>query len=243
MVRSLKEQISLNLAQKYEVTMGKRNFMKILTSTGVAVAVMISPTFANGLLENRPWQFQTTTDKANKSAVLDLIERKKGGYYDGFGTVQNIDARTYIGAQFNCSNNAQSTGNLADNSQAGPSTSDNSASNISSDSTGNSDTTSSNATGNAAGTGTVGADLASMTGSQGNSGTIASGVDGSSIGGSGAVSNGSTNQDLSNNQDNSGNQASGVDGSTACNTTTGDISGGSIVGGFATGALNAPPAP
>lgn len=77
MVRSFKNQIFLNLVQKYEVTMGKRNFMKILTSTGVAVAVMTSPTFANGLLENRPWQFQTTTDKANKSAVLDLIERKK----------------------------------------------------------------------------------------------------------------------------------------------------------------------
>jgi hypothetical protein len=239
MVRSFKDHIFLDLVQKYEVTMGKRNFMKMLTLTGVAVAVMTSPTFANGLLENRPWQFQTTADKANKSVVLDLIERKKGGYYDGFRTVQN----TYIGAQFNCSNNAQSTGNLANNSQAGPSTSDNSASNISSDSTGNSDTTSSNAAGNAAGTGTVGADLASMTGSQDNSGTIDSGVAGSTIGGSGAVSNGSTNQDLSNNQDNSGNQASGVDGSTACNTTTGDISGGSIVGGFATGALNSPPAP
>ena len=221
--------------------MGRKNLKTILTLTGIAVAVMTSPALANGQLENRPWQFQTTFDKANKSAVLDVIERKKGGYYDGFGTVQNIDARTYIGAQFNCSNNAQSTGNIADNGQAGPSTVDNSSPNISSDSTGNSDTTLSDATGNAAGGGSVGADLASATGSQDNSGSIDSSVDGSNIGGFGGVSNGSTDQDLSNNQDNSGIQASGVDGSTACNTTTGDISGG-IVGGFAIngGALNAP---
>jgi hypothetical protein len=218
--------------------MGRQNLMKLITSTGVAVAVMTSPTFANGLLEGRSWQFQTTTDKANKVAVLDIIERRNGGFYDGFGTVQNVDARTYIGAQFNCSNSAQSTGNLADNGQAGPSTSDNSAPNISSDSTGNSDTTSADAAGNAAGTGTVGADLASVTGSQDNSGSIDSGVDGSSIGGFGGVSNGSTNQDLLNNQDNSGEQTAGVDGSTACNTTTGNISDGSIVNG--TGTLNAP---
>jgi len=221
--------------------MGRQNFMQMIALTGVAVAVWINPTFANGLLESRSWQFQTTTDKANKAAVLDIIERKNGGFYDGFN--QNVDARTYIGAQFNCSNNAQSTGNLADNGQAGPSTSDNSAPNISSDSTGNSDTTSADAAGNAAGTGTVGADLASVTGSQDNSGSIDSGVDGSNIGGFGGVSNGSTNQDLLNDQDNSGEQTAGVDDSTACNTTTGEISGGSIVGGFANGTLNAPAAP
>jgi hypothetical protein len=217
--------------------MGRQNFIKIITLTGVAVAVMNSPTFANGLLENRPWQFQTTSDKANKAAVLDIIERKNGGFYDGFDNVQN----TYIGSQFNCSNNAQSTGNLADNGQAGPTTSDNSAPNISADSTGNSDTTSAPAAGNAAGTGTLGADLASVTGSQDNSGSIGSGVDGSSIGGFGGVSNGPTNQDLLNNQDNSGDLTADVASSTACNVTTGDISGGSIVNGI--GTLNAPAAP
>lgn len=227
--------------QSYGAVVGRKYLKTIFTLTNLTVAVLVSPAFANGLLENRPWQFQTSFDKANKSAVLDIIERQQGGYYDGFGTVQNIDARTYIGAQFNCSNSAQSTGNIADNGQEGPSTTDNSSPNISSDSTGNSDITSSDATGNAAGAGTVGADLASATGSQDNSGSIDSSVDGSNIGGFGGVSNGSTDQDLSNNQDNSGNQASGVDGSTACNTTTGDISGG-IVGGFAIngGALNAP---
>jgi hypothetical protein len=228
--------------QRYEAVMGRKNLKTILTLTGVAVAVMTSPAFANGLLENGPWQFQTSYDKANKSAVLDVIERKKGGYYDGFGTVQNIDARTYIGAQFNCSNNAQSTGNLADNGQAGPSTTDNSSPNISSDSTGNSDTTSSDATGNAAGTGTVGADLASVTGSQDNSGSIDSGVDGSRIGGFGGVLNGSTDQDLVNDQNNSGEQTAGIDTSTACNVSTGDISGGSIVGSLALGGapINSP---
>jgi hypothetical protein len=220
--------------QRYEDVMGRQNLMKLITSTGVAVAVMASPILANGLLEGRSWQFQTTTDKANKAAVLDIIERRNGGYYDGFNTVSN----TYIGAQFNCSNNAQSTGNLADNGQAGPSTSDNSAPNISSDSTGNSDTTSADAAGNAAGTGTVGADLASVTGSQDNSGSIGSGVDGSSIGGFGGVSNGPTNQDLLNDQNNSGALTADVAGSTACNVTTGDISDGSVVNG--TGTLNAP---
>ena len=41
---------------------------------------------ANGLSENRSWQFNTSADRANKSAVRSLIERRKD---DGFRTIYN----------------------------------------------------------------------------------------------------------------------------------------------------------
>lgn len=219
--------------------MGSRNFLNLLPLTGIAVAVITSSSFANGLQESRSWQFQTTYDKANKSAILDVIERKKGGYYDGFGTVQNVYNDTTIGTQVGCSNNSTSTGNIADNGQAGPSTTDNSSPNISSDSVGNSDVRSVDAGGNAAGGGTVGTDAASTTSAQENSGSIASGIDGSNIdSGDGGVSNGSTNQDLLNNQDNTGNQTAGVDASTACNFAGTNVSGS--VEGFPSTPINSP---
>lgn len=198
-----------------------------VASTSILVA---SPSFANGLLEGRPWQFQTTYDKANKAAVLDLIERKWGGYYDGFNT--NIYNETNIGTQIGCSNNASSTANIADNGQAGPRTTDDSAPNISADSVANSDSTTSDGLGNAAGGGTVGADSTTVSGTQSNTGDIDSDVDSSQINsGFGNVRNGNTNQDLLNDQFNSGDQTSGVDYSTACNFAGTNVSGSVVLPG------------
>lgn len=182
--------------------------------------------FANGLFENGPWRFQTSADRANKAVVLDLIERKKGGFYDSFAT--NIYNETNIGSQINCNNSANATGNIADNSQAGPRTEASGAPNISSDSTGNTDTSS--AGGSA---GSVSGGETSQTGSQTNSGDIESGVDDSSIDNSfGDVTNGDTDQALNNDQDNSGNQTAGVDSSTACNldgaTITGNVTSSGV---------------
>lgn len=208
--------------------MRRRNLKCFLAVAGVGLAVMTSPALANGLLENRPWQFQTTADKANKSVVLDLIERKQGGYYDGFNTYYE----TNIGTQVNCSNNASATANVADSSQAGPNTEDDSAPNISADGTANSDTTATDALGNAAGGGTVGADSTNVTGSQSNSGAINAGVDNSSIdSGFGNVTNGNTDQDFLNNQNNTGDQTAGVDTSTACNFAGTNVSGSVILPG------------
>jgi hypothetical protein len=202
----------------------------LVCALGVLLA---TPSSANGLFENRPWQFQTTTDKANKAFVLDIIERKQGGFYDGFNTFNT----TNIGTQVFCNNNANATGNIAENGQAGPNTSSNGAPSISADSTANSDTTSSQSDGFGNG-GTLSTETSSQdtsqtnvanTGeiqpgvttnqdtSQTNSGAIESGVDNSTIDNSfGDVTNGDTNQALNNDQNNSGNQTAGIDG-TACN--------------------------
>jgi hypothetical protein len=181
------------------------------------VALLATPTLSNGQFENRSWQFQTTGDRANKAVVLDLIERKKGGFYDGFTTV--VTNTTNIGTQVNCNNSANATGNIADNGQGGPNTAANGSPNISADSLGNSDTTTALPDGSGSGTST-------QSGSQDNSGSIDSAVDGSNIDSSiDGVTNGDTNQALNNDQDNSGNQTAGVDGSTACNLEGSTVNG------------------
>lgn len=192
-------------------------------AVGVVLCAFLAPAaFANGYLENRPWQFQTSADRANKAVVLDLIERKKGGFYDGFTT--NIHNETNIASQINCNNNANATGNIADNGQAGPNTSSNGTPTISADGTGNSDTATAAEDLSSGG-------LTSQTSSQTNSGQITATVGDSDIQNSfGNVTNGGTDQALNNNQDNSGTQTAGVDSSTACNMT----------GSTVTGTVNAP---
>lgn len=200
--------------------MSRGKFLKIAI---VAVWVLTAPAaLANGYLENRPWQFQTSSDRANKAVVLDLIERKKGGFYDGFTT--NIHNETHIASQINCNNNANATANIADNGQAGPNTSSNGTPTISADGTANSDT------------GTAAEDLSSgglttQTSNQTNSGEVTATVGNSDIQNSfGNVTNGGTDQALNNSQENSGTQTAGVESSTACN----------MEGSTVTGTVNAP---
>ena len=54
----------------------------------LAAAVLLNApaALANGWFESRPWQFQTSADRANNALLLDMIERKRGGFYDGFST-------------------------------------------------------------------------------------------------------------------------------------------------------------
>ncbi|VVT18124.1 conserved hypothetical protein [Roseovarius sp. EC-SD190] len=204
-----------------EGSMIKLELLRTGALAGVAACAPILA-LANGYLENRPWQFQTTTDRANKAVVLDLIERKKGGFYDGFTT--NIHNETNIGSQINCNNNANATGNIADNGQAGPNTESNGTPSISAEGIGNTDS------------GTAADDPSSsgsttQTSDQTNSGEVVATIGNSSIENSfGDVANGVTDQALNNTQDNSGSQTAGVDGSTACN----------MEGSSVTGTVNAP---
>lgn len=202
-------------------TLNARHSLRVIFLGGIGL-LCATPALSNGFTESRPWQFQTSADRANKSVVLDLIERKKGGYYDGFDVTNN----TYIGSQVNCNNNANTTGNIAENGQAGPNTAANGHPNISADSTGNTDTTTAQADGMGNG-GQVSSGTTSQNGAQDNSGAINSSVDTSSIDNSfGDVTNRDTNQALNNTQENSGTLISGVDG-TACNfdgaTVTGTV--------------------
>lgn len=167
---------------------------------------------ANGLGEGRPWQFDTSADKSAKAAELDLMERKKGGYYDGFTNIYN--STTNIGTQINCSNDASATGNIAQNGQTGNAPSGVATNNTDSEAIG-SDSQQDTSEGEG-----------SSSNEQSNSGSVDSSVQNSPSNSTTGISGlAGSDQDLTNNQDNSGTQIAGVDSSTACAMTGANLSG------------------
>ncbi len=188
-----------------------------------ALALLVSgavQVMANNVGENSAWQFQTTQDKVNKGAVVDLIEKKKNGYYDSFRVINNTVNNTTIDKQFNCSVSANSTGNTGNNDLAA---------------TTSSPTLNSNGTTNAANAANAATNSSSRSGlgidqlvsvtdainsSQTNSGALTASVTGSTTNASnGAVSagGGTSSQVLNSTQSNTGQQTASVSGSTACN--------------------------
>lgn len=195
-----------------------------LTTLSVAALVPLVA-MANGLGESRSWQFDSTADKANKAVVLDMIEKKRGGYYDGFDTT--VYNTTNIGSQVNCNNIADATGNIAENVQGGSSAGISPDSALNADSTGNDNSSDSGSDG---ASGDIDTD-------QDTDGPISAEIDGSSS--SSDVSDvrvGDSAQDLVNGQDNSGNQYADVENSTACQLEGSTITGNVDVD--AMGALN-----
>lgn len=209
-------------------TRHRERLHKALATTALSawLAFPQLPARANGIGENGSWQFETTQDRVNKGAVLDLIERKKGGYYDSFKTTNYNTSNTYIDKQFNCALSAASSGNAGTSSVAAA---------TSSPTVSNTGTTSANTNANAATNGLSmpgfpGVLLASsgpgspfngsLGNSQSNSGALNSGVSGSSTSSTtGAISagGGTSDQVLNSNQNNMGAQTASVSGSTACN--------------------------
>ena len=169
--------------------------MRFLVALGGLLAVVgnVSPVMANGVGENYAWQFETSADKANQAAVLDMLEKKKAGYYAPPTYVTNIER------QYNCNVSSTATGNQGTNTNlaSSPTTSGNTAS-----STGNSSQTDVGGLGGSS----------SATNGQSNSGSVGSSVNGSTS----AHVSGSPSQALNSTQTNSGNQSASVDGSTAC---------------------------
>ena len=80
------------MTQSIASTPHKERSVRAASLCGAVVLALcgVSPAVANGLGESLSWQFQTSQDRVNKGAVLDLIERKKGGYYDAIKTNTNI---------------------------------------------------------------------------------------------------------------------------------------------------------
>lgn len=187
----------------------------------------VAPASANGLGENGSWQFETTQDRVNKGAVVDLIERKKAGYYDSFKTTNYNTTNTYIDKQFNCGVTASSSGNAGTSSVQA---------NTSSPGVTNTGSTSSATNANGATNGVSQAGIpgvlfaaagggstpysSSLNNTQSNSGALNSGVTGSSTtAATGAISagGGTSDQVLNSSQSNTGAQTASVTGSTACN--------------------------
>jgi hypothetical protein len=192
----------------------------------LAVLISVGTGHANGFGESSPWQFRTANERAVNIGIVDVMERKRGGFYDGFTTtVTNV---TNIGAQINCNNVANAIGNEATNAQVGNSVSNDLSGDLSADTTGNSALSDIGS-----GSGTTGTE-------QSSSGAQTSSVSDSGVSlAAGSASNGATRNDLLNWQDNSGNQTAGVDSSTACKLAGATVTGN--VDGSASGQiLNAP---
>lgn len=156
----------------------------------VLLLALATPSFANNYGESLGWQFRTSADRVNQAAILDVIEKRRAGYYA---------APTYtttIQRQYNCTIASTATGNSGAQTALSNSPTVNGAT---STATGNSSSTSSGLGGSA-------------DSQQGNSGAVRSGV----IGSTSASVRGSAQQALNSTQTNSGNQSAGVDASTAC---------------------------
>ena len=161
-------------------------------ASAAACFALCVPAQANNYGESAGWQFRTTADRVNQAAILDMIEKRKAGYYAA------PVYQTTIERQFNCGISSTATGNAGTQTALANSPS---VSGATSTSTGNaSDTVASGGTG------------AASTTRQANSGAVSSGVTGDTA----ASGYGSATQALNSNQTNSGEQAASVTSSTAC---------------------------
>ncbi len=195
---------------------GYRRFLTGFLFLAAAVAAALPlPVFANDLFEDRAWQFETTTERAHKAAVLDLILRKKAGMYKN--TYNNTYNTTYdiSGHYIDCNMTSQSLGNQGTANQQAP---------VGSPSLGVSSSTSSSTIGNS-GTGTVTAGGATS-GLTSSSGENSDPTNTSTAGGANTVS---TNQS---------NDGSSQNSSAYDNTFSSTVSGVSGTGGGASVALN-----
>ncbi|MDH7975995.1 hypothetical protein QH494_27780 [Sphingomonas sp. AR_OL41] len=166
-----------------------------LTGITAAIAIVATPTAAsaNNYGESLAWQFRTSSDRANQAAVLDLIARRRGGYYAA--PIYN----TTIARQVNCTVAASATGNNDGQSAVANAPS---VSGATSTASGNANTTTLDSAAPGAHAGNA----------QGNSGAVTAGV----IGDTTSSVQGVAWQALNTNQTNNGRQQATVQDSTAC---------------------------
>lgn len=167
----------------------------ILTSMFAMPALLAAPAHANNYGESYGWQFKTSADRANQTFVLDLMEKRRSGYYQAPSYTTNIDR------QYNCGVTANAIGNEGSQTAIANSPS---VSGPTALATGNDADTVLNGGGRQGGNRT-----ASW---QSNSGMVSAGVTGSA----GASVSGSPTQGLNSTQTNRGSQYANVSGASAC---------------------------
>jgi len=165
----------------------------VMVASAAVLASLSLPAMANNVGENYAWQFRTSTDKVNQAAILDMLEKKKSGYYAPPNYTTNIDR------QYNCSVAATATGNEGTNTNLANSSA---ATGASSQATGNNNLSEID--------GWRGDSVADS--QQSNTGSVGSSLEGSTS----SHASGSPNQALNSSQTNSGDQSASIDGSTAC---------------------------
>jgi hypothetical protein len=183
------------------------------------MAVLPLAVQANGYGESGSWGFQTNQDKVNKAYVLDMIEKKKNGYYNAIKSTYNYN--TYIDKQVNCTLSAVTTGTSGTNGLEAS---------TSSPVLNNTGTTAASGAANSASNGLSQAGLTgifntnatppgSISSGQSSSGALNSSVSGSSNSastGQVAANGGMTDQVLNSQQSNSGVLTSSISSSSAC---------------------------
>jgi hypothetical protein len=164
----------------------------MLVMTVLSIGAVPQPASANNYGESLAWQFKTSADRANQAAVLDVIQKQRGGYYAA--PIYN----TNIARQNNCSIAATATGN------SGTQTAFANSPTV----TGANSTATGNNSAATIGDGRSG----TVDGDQRNEGAVSSGVNGATI----TSVRGAAWQALNSDQTNSGNQSADVRGSNAC---------------------------
>ncbi len=174
---------------------------------------------ANGYAESGSWGFQTNQDKVNKAYVLDMIEKKKNGYYNAIKSTYNYN--TYIDKQVNCTLSAVTNGTSGANGLDAS---------TSSPVLNNTGTTSASGAANSASNGLSQSSLTgvfntnatppgSISSGQSSSGALNSSISGASNSastGQVAANGGTTDQVLNSQQTNSGILTSSISASSAC---------------------------
>lgn len=191
----------------------------VALTLGTAAWLAMSSAMANGYGESGSWGFQTQQDKVNKAYVLDMIEKKKNGYYNAIKSTYNYN--TYIDKQVNCSLSSVTNGTSGSNGLQAS---------TSSPVLNNTGTTSASGAANSASNGLSQASLTgvfntnatppgSVSNGQSSSGALNSSVSGSSNSastGQVAANGGATDQILNSQQSNSGILTSSISASSAC---------------------------
>lgn len=158
----------------------------------IAILAEPTPTLANNYGESLAWQFRTSGDQANQAALLDLIQKQRGGYYSA--PIYN----TTIARQYNCSIAPVATGNQGYQSAIANSPTVTGAT--------------SQASGNANMATATDGHGAALGNQQANAGAVSSGV----VGSTDTAVRGTASQALNSTQDNSGTQSASVSSSSAC---------------------------
>jgi hypothetical protein len=198
----------------------RRACQRLVALTMGTSALLSMPTaMANGYGESGSWGFQTQQDKVNKAYVLDMIEKKKNGYYNAIKSTYNYN--TYIDKQVNCTLSAVTNGTSGANGLDAS---------TSSPVLNNTGTTSASGAANSASNGLSQASLTgvfntnatppgSISSGQSSSGALNSSISGASNSastGQVAANGGVTDQVLNSQQSNSGVLTSSISASSAC---------------------------
>ncbi len=169
--------------------------------------LVAAPALADNYSEDNSWQFMSSAEMANMSAVAGLVQQKQGGMFQKTPTIYNYATTTNnsspIENQTNCTIQSTATGNAGANTEGG-NTAD--ATGAQAGSTGNADT---NSLSGAGGTYQSGA----LANNPVNSGMISSSAAGDTTGSS---SSGAVSEALNSSQTNAAAQTSMQTGNTAC---------------------------